>query len=73
MDVECETSLVAKMPKTSQHFFAFSVSPRVYPIDESMASFFLLFLRITQGELGVFLRRKLAAVARLGSVVFLFW
>jgi hypothetical protein len=50
MDFECETSLVAKMPKTSQHFFVFSVNPEVYPIDESMASFFLFFLRIRQAN-----------------------
>ena len=50
MDFECETSLVAKMPKTSQHFFVLSVSPGVYPIDESMASFFLFFLRIRQAN-----------------------
>ena len=45
MDFECETSLVAKMPETSQHFFVFSVNPGVYPIKNSMASFFLFFLR----------------------------
>jgi len=43
MDFECETSLLAKMPKTRQHFFVFSVNPEVYPIEENMASFFLIF------------------------------
>ena len=50
MDFECETSLLAKMPETSQHFFVFSVNPGVYPIKNSMASFFLFFLRIRQAN-----------------------
>jgi hypothetical protein len=45
MDFECETSLVAEMPETRQHFFVFSVNPGVYAINERMASFFLFFLR----------------------------
>ena len=43
MDLECETSLVAKTPKTRQHFLVFSASPEVYPMNKSMASLFFFF------------------------------
>jgi len=49
MDFECETPLVAKTPKTRQHFFVFSASPGVYPMNETMASLFF-FLRIRQAN-----------------------
>src|SRR6266576_2314645 len=48
MEFECETSLIAKTPKTRQHFF---VVGRAYQIFERMTSFFLLFLGSNLGRI----------------------
>ena len=48
MEVECETSVLAKTAETRQHFFSVDWFARVYRINESVATFFLFFLRISQ-------------------------
>jgi hypothetical protein len=76
MDFECETSLLAKKPETRQHFFVFSLSPWVYPIEESMASFFLFFCGLGR-RTGNFRSAceisatQLAALTRSGASFFL--
>ena len=77
MEFECEMSLLAKTAETRQHFFSVDWFARVYRINESVATFFLFFLRISQMKRisGVKMRRlrgKPATIAHGCGPCFLF-